>query len=228
MAEDRTLTDGRLADRLNELVDTDPLKLRDQAHALLLRAQRAEAREGTLRATMDAAIARANEATRLAEQLTAAYATLRPVARGDTLAQLANHAAQQIANHSAEARRLLGARDETITQLRAERDELEARLDHEAVLARETGAQRVAERDAARAELAEAREQGAARDLLAEQVQALAPAVARWKQSVRDNGEYYNRTGAKYENGKATAFDAAVTEVEEIFGRALDGGEATR
>lgn len=70
------MDDGRLAEHLDELVDIDPLKLRDKAHALLLRAQRAEAREGTLGATLDAATGRADAAEVEVEWLRADSAKL--------------------------------------------------------------------------------------------------------------------------------------------------------
>lgn len=41
---------------------------------------------------------------------------------------------------------------------------------------------------------------------------------ARWLQRSIDNGDYYNRTAAKYEHGKAVAFDAAAKEIHELIG----------
>jgi hypothetical protein len=41
---------------------------------------------------------------------------------------------------------------------------------------------------------------------------------ARWIQRARDNGDYYNRTAEKYENGKAVAFDAAAEEIRLLMG----------
>ncbi|MEU6725569.1 hypothetical protein ABZ917_17830 [Nonomuraea wenchangensis] len=39
---------------------------------------------------------------------------------------------------------------------------------------------------------------------------------ALWMQRARDNGDYYNRTGAEYEYGKAAAFDAAAKEIRPL------------
>lgn len=41
---------------------------------------------------------------------------------------------------------------------------------------------------------------------------------AQWTQRAIDNGDYYNRTAAQYEHGKAVAFDAAAEEIRSLIG----------
>lgn len=56
------------------------------------------------------------------------------------------------------------------------------------------------------------------RDRLAEQRDKLLKQVAVWKQRIKDNGDYYNATGAMYEHGKAVVYDELAHQVEETFG----------
>lgn len=59
-------------------------------------------------------------------------------------------------------------------------------------------------------------------DLLAEVgrlQQGMRDLYARWIQRAHDNGDYYNRMGAKYELGKGAAFDAAAEEIRLLIGK---------
>lgn len=52
--------------------------------------------------------------------------------------------------------------------------------------------------------------------------------IARCDQGARDNGEYYERTAAKYEHGKTTVWDTVATELRALFESTTDtaGGAA--
>lgn len=129
-------------------------------------------------------------------------------------AQFIAHARQDAADLLAEVERLrieAAERDGTIERLEGE---LESALSEESALA---------------GDLARWREAAADPDLAVKHdrlLTALRKLIARCENGRRDNGDYYDKTGAQYEYGKAAIWGAMVGLLCDLLGEADKAGEA--